>query len=73
MSGLRALATRLLPQRLGRRLQLLVSLGLGLTVSLFGAWTIHEQSALALSSIETEGRAMPVSRAIWLMDLPLRS
>jgi signal transduction histidine kinase len=58
MSGLRALATRLLPQRLGRRLQLLVSLGLGLTVSLFGAWTIHEQSALALSSIETEASAL---------------
>ncbi|MDL2338207.1 MAG: PAS domain-containing sensor histidine kinase [Pseudomonadota bacterium] len=58
MRGWRALAARLLPQRLGRRLQLMVSLGLGLTVSLFGAWTIHEQSALALGSIETEAAAL---------------
>ena len=58
MRGWRVLAAKLLPQRLGRRLQLMVSLGLGLTISLFGAWTIHEQSALALSSIETEAAAL---------------
>ncbi|MFM9916942.1 MAG: sensor histidine kinase [Rhizobacter sp.] len=58
MHGWRALVARLLPQRLGRRLQLIVSLGLGLSVSLFGAWTIHEQSALALGSIETEAAAL---------------
>ena len=48
----------LLPGRLGRRLQLSLSIGIGLAIAAIGAWTIHEQSAQAVRGLEAQAAAL---------------
>jgi signal transduction histidine kinase/PAS domain-containing protein len=50
--------SNLMPCRLGRRLQLTLSLGIGLVIAAFGAWTIHGQSAQAVQNLQAQAAAL---------------
>ena len=55
---------RVLPRRLGRQLQWMVALSLTLTLVVFGAHTIAQQTALALADIENQAAALARGTAV---------
>lgn len=64
MDALRSWAGRVLPRRLGRQLQWMVALSLTLTLVVFGAHTIAQQTALALADIENQAAALARGTAL---------